>query len=228
MNLLTTEVLNTINDSLTITTSVTNIVSTFATSMPITVYFLGFVNYFTLSSLYVLLNFPLPENIYKYLSLIYDQINSNFLAVIGENIAIPPLSDEKVDRKKILFFGVSSDVASSDVIAFIFLAGNIILVSLLHCLCSNLNRHSAIRNVIGKGRWGMIYGQFINIMTQLILPWIFLMFSTSRNLYTKGNLAVYLFLFFIGMLFPIYYLFELLRERSHCLIEKEISEKKKK
>jgi hypothetical protein len=149
MNGLTSEVFYAINDSLAVTAGVTNAVSTFATSMPITVYFLGFVNYFTLSSLYVLLNFPLPEHIYEYLSLIYNQINSNFLAVIGANIAIPPLSDEKVDRKKALFFGVSSDAASSDVLPFIFLVGNIALVSLLHCLCSKLSRHSAIRKAVG-------------------------------------------------------------------------------
>lgn len=60
----------------------------------------------------------------------------------------------------------------------------------------------------------MIYGQVVNIMIQFILPCAFLMLgANSRNLQTKTNNAVYSFLFFIGVTFPFYYLFELLRER---------------
>lgn len=38
----------------------TNTITTVVSSVPLSVYFLSFVNYFTLSSLYVLLNFPIP------------------------------------------------------------------------------------------------------------------------------------------------------------------------
>ena len=49
--------------------------TTITSSFPLSVYFLGFLNYFTLSSLYVLLNFPIPEEIYNYLSTIYSEIS---------------------------------------------------------------------------------------------------------------------------------------------------------
>lgn len=82
-----------IENSLAVTTSATNLATTFVGSMPMTVYFLGFLNYFTLSSLYVLLNFPLPEHVYKYLSMVYRNVQSNLLTIIGVDIQIPALSD---------------------------------------------------------------------------------------------------------------------------------------
>lgn len=74
------------------TTEITGAVATFVDSMPITIYFLSFHNYFALSSLYILLDFPIPEHIYKYLALLYDNINSNFLDLLGFQIPVHPLS----------------------------------------------------------------------------------------------------------------------------------------
>jgi hypothetical protein len=57
---------------LTITCNIANAAAAFATSLPFTIYFLGFLNYFTMSSLYVLLNFPIPEQLFDYLSFMYE------------------------------------------------------------------------------------------------------------------------------------------------------------
>jgi hypothetical protein len=57
-----------------------------AKSLPISIYLLGFLNYFTLSSLYVLLNYQLPQQLYEYLSFIYQESSLNFLALVGLNI----------------------------------------------------------------------------------------------------------------------------------------------
>ena len=54
-----------------------------ATAMPITIYFLTFINYFTMSSLYVLLNFKIPQELYNYLAFAYEQINQNILIMFG-------------------------------------------------------------------------------------------------------------------------------------------------
>ena len=65
------------------TTNITNYIATFAYSTPVSIYFLGFINYFTLSSLYVLLNFPIPQHVYEYLAIVYQLINTQILQSFG-------------------------------------------------------------------------------------------------------------------------------------------------
>lgn len=145
----------------------------------------------------------------------YDQINSNFLKVIGLEINISPLSNEKVDRTKPLFFGVSSDVGSSDAVPFTLLSFNLLLIMLVYWLTSKLNKSSAVRTVVSSEYRGMIYGQVVNVMIQLTLPWTFLLFCLNSYSYKgKFNSLCYLFLFFISLIFPFIHLFELLRERE--------------
>lgn len=61
-----------LNSSLNFASGLTNSMATVASSVPFSIFFLGFLNYFTMCSLYVLLNFPLPETLYRYLSLVYN------------------------------------------------------------------------------------------------------------------------------------------------------------
>ena len=52
--------LDVIDTTLILVTNVTSYLHTAASSCSISIYFLSFLNYFTLSSIYVLLNFPIP------------------------------------------------------------------------------------------------------------------------------------------------------------------------
>lgn len=52
-------------------------------SSPFTCFFLGFLNYFNLTSLYVLLNVKIPYNVYSILKIIYNSINTGMLNYIG-------------------------------------------------------------------------------------------------------------------------------------------------
>ena len=56
--------INAVNDSLIITSDATTTISNIVASIPFTVYFLGFLNYFVLCSIYVLLNFEIPKHLY--------------------------------------------------------------------------------------------------------------------------------------------------------------------
>jgi len=61
----------------------------------------------------------------------------------------------------------------------------------------------------------MLFGSIINIMIPLTLPWSFFMIELGvRNYQTKLNSVFYLILFFVVLVFPIYYFFELLQEKS--------------
>ena len=124
-----------------------------ALSLPFSVYFLSFLNYFTLSSMYVLLNFPIPKDIYKYLSLIYTKLNEDLLAIFGIEIAVPYLGDEKVYDQRAVFFDVSSEIFSKNSVAVMFLFGNVALILFLQFLTSFLRKNNFIRKMIGENKW---------------------------------------------------------------------------
>ena len=63
--------LDIIDKTLIFATNATSYINKVASSSPVSIYFLSFLNYFTLCSIYVLLNFPIPESLYRYLSLVY-------------------------------------------------------------------------------------------------------------------------------------------------------------
>ena len=118
--------------------------------MPLSIYFLGFLNYFTMCSLYVLLNFKIPEHIFTYLALIYEQINSDILSLFGISVNVPAFSEERVSSPRAINFGVSTDIASSNSMAFLFLIGNISFILGLNWLCSFLKKSNPFRKVVSR------------------------------------------------------------------------------
>lgn len=81
------------NDTLRVTSNITSMISNFASSIPLTIYFLGFLNYFSLTSLYVLLNYRIPEQIFFYLSDAYGKLNENIFSFFGFEISVSALSN---------------------------------------------------------------------------------------------------------------------------------------
>ena len=80
------------NETLKVTNNIASMVFEFASSIPLTIYFLGFLNYFSLTSLYVLLNYRIPEQVYFYLADSYIKLNQSLFAYFGIDISISPLS----------------------------------------------------------------------------------------------------------------------------------------
>jgi hypothetical protein len=91
-----------LNYSLSMSSNITSALNTFTSSMPFSIYFLGYINYLSLSSLYVVLNFPIPEQTYNHLADIYQQLNTDLLQLFGVDIEFPPLSYERVDDDRAL------------------------------------------------------------------------------------------------------------------------------
>ena len=182
-------------------------------AIPISLYFLGFMNYLSLSSMYVLLNFPLPEHIYQQLSLTYQQISVSLLELVGFEVILNPLSDEMVKSNRGIHFGVKSDLLNSQTAAFMILAANVILIFFVQWALSALKKNK-LEKLWKNESFHMISGHIINIIMPLVLPWTFIMLDACvRNFRTKLNAACYILLYFLGLFYPIYYFFELLQER---------------
>lgn len=66
-----------------ITTGSTTKITSLISSIPISIYFLGFVNYFSMTSLYILLNVKIPSGIFNYLSEAYKELNKDIFNLFG-------------------------------------------------------------------------------------------------------------------------------------------------
>jgi len=61
-------------------------------STPVTVFFLSTFNYFTLSSLYILLNIKLPYAVFSYISVLLNSAKINALDQLNIAPSITPIS----------------------------------------------------------------------------------------------------------------------------------------
>jgi hypothetical protein len=121
-----------------------------------------------------------------------------------------------------------SNFLSDNSVSFLLLIVNIFLICVAHRLCSCLRTSHPLRKMVSEEKWHMISGQVINNIMPLTLPWIFFISqSGSYHFLCKANSAIY-FIFFLGfgILFPIYYFFELLSRRERGLLSWRIEKKK--
>ena len=125
-------------------------ISSVASSFPLSIYFLSFLNYFTLSSLYVLVNFPIPRHIYESFAEVYKQLNFNILSTFGVEVKFKSKSDEKVEGKRAAFFEIESDLFSSQSFNLFILVSNIILIFFLQWVFSFLKKSNYIRKTWSK------------------------------------------------------------------------------
>ena len=140
-----------------------------------------------------------------------------------------PISNERVTSKKGLFFGVSSDFVPSNLSAFIFMGANIAFIMALEFLTSCLRKNNFLRKLVRSEKWEIIYGELINVMGPLILPWTFLMVDVGvRDFKNKLNVVGNFVIFFFGLIFPIYYFFDLLQERESLLISDRNKERRER
>ena len=84
----------------------------FIFSTPLAAFFLSLLNYFTLSSLYVLLDIRIPKIVFNYLEQIFKASSSDMPTQLGFTWKMDKWSEERVDEKRPLYFGITSDLAS--------------------------------------------------------------------------------------------------------------------
>ena len=65
-------------------------IANFIAATPISLYFLAYLNFINTCSLYVLLNFPLPRQIYDTFSFLY---NSDLFSMLGINPQVPQFTE---------------------------------------------------------------------------------------------------------------------------------------
>lgn len=103
-----------------------------------------------MSSLYVLLNYKIPKNIYKHLVQVYGYVNGNLLDLFGFSVNVPWFEEERVDKERPLYFGVSSDFLSTNMVSFIFFFMNVAIIYGLQKLIRCLSIDNPLRKMFSK------------------------------------------------------------------------------
>ena len=214
-------------NSIAIASGATQWIHSVIASVPASIYFLSFLNYFSFTSIYVLLNFPIPEQVYRFLAFVYQQLNEIFLSSVGVEVTLHPLSDERVRSRRGVHFGVSSDIYSSQGFTILIVVANIILIFLVQWLVSFLGKRNPVRRSWVKEKSHMVSGHVINLIMPFTLPWTFMMLEGGiKNFGTKVNAACYFLIYFIGVYFPIVSFFEMLGKREAKLIRERNAREK--
>lgn len=92
-------------------------------SSPFACFFLSFFNYFTLNSLYILLNIQIPNLVFEQFSSLFTSVNVNLLEYFNFNFPLTHLPHEQVNEERALYFGITSSLVNNlyyQVIAFVF------------------------------------------------------------------------------------------------------------
>lgn len=176
-------------------------------SSPFLIYFLGFINFLNICSIYVLLDMTLPYELYFYLKTIFNFINKDIFSVVGLTINIPHYSKELVTSERARYFSVSSDVISSYYSLFLLILVNYLLVFIFHLIVTKVNKTSMVGKFISNNKWVLLCSQLVNSLIPVVLPWSFVQLQPGfSNIYAKANFAIYCFLFFAALTFLFLYL----------------------
>lgn len=166
-------------------------------SSPFTCFFLGFFNYFTLNSLYVLLNIQLPDIIFKELSSLYASSNANILTSFGISFSPPPFTHELVDSSRALHFGISSDLLSSNYYPIGLVLLNSMLFELILAIRAKLTKTHLAYSLLDFDRHNIYFGFAVYLMAGLLLPSQFVLTRRLPDLPTVSNSAVQCLLYIV-------------------------------
>jgi hypothetical protein len=191
-------------------------------SSPFVVYFLGFFNYITLCSLYVLLNFPMPKHLYTSLKPMFFDLNDTIFTFIGLKVS-PELShSELVNRTRPLFFQISSDFLASNSSEVIIMLMNFLVLLIFQLILLEVRRHSLVRQFFNFNKWDMAFGQVINLMIPSVLPWTFILTQSGTTHFSdKLNFLLFCLFFLVSLAFSIYYLFSLVDLQKKQSLEEQ-------
>ena len=203
-------------DGLTSTTSLLDKVILLALSNPFTYYFLTFVNFFTLSSYYVLLDMPMPRQLYEHLSKFYREVNSN---VISREWVLPfnAPSSEGVTRSKLISLSLTTDLSTGQLANLLMALFNILLFLLISCFCSRLARGRLLRKLLYQPHSEILVGQYVSVLLPLTAPWFFFLWEAAPDLPSRLNLVCQKFLFGLSLCFPFLYWLHLAKPKPTIL-----------
>lgn len=136
-------------------------------------------------------------------------MNSDILSLLGISIDVEAFAGQQVDRDRPLYFGITSDVVTGYNYYAILLGLNLAFVVILDGVYRCFSRKdNIVCKYIKEVKDNLLSSQIINILIPIALPWSFVLLQKGViNFRSKINKAIFLFLFFVVIVFPIYFFF---------------------
>ena len=170
-------------------------------SSPLAAFFLSLLNYFTLSSLYVLLNIRVPKFVFKYLELLYGSCSTDMPSHFGFGWRMDKWSEERVADPRPRHFKVTSDFVSENLNETIIILANVLLMELFIFGSSFIPKLSRLGRGLAASRGQIYVGLVLSNAVELLLPWKYSFFGTYRTPQTKVVLgAQYILLYLLPFL----------------------------
>ena len=170
-------------------------------SSPLAAFFLSLLNYFTLSSLYVLLNIRLPKFVFKYLELLYGSCSTDMPSHFGFDWRMEKWSEERVADPRPRYFKVTTDFVSENLNETCIILANILLVELFIFVSSFSGRFSRLGRGLAASRGQIYVGLVLSNAVELLLPWKYSFFGSYRTPQTKVVIgAQYILLYLLPFL----------------------------
>ena len=137
-------------------------------------------------------------------------MNENIIGLLGFNMKISPITEEKIDSNRALFFNVSSDMVSSMSPQFVLIFLNWAVIFFFEMIFLMVKNKYVLKTMFDKSKWELIYGQIINSLIPFVLPWSFILIKTGFLQFSdKINLAIFSCCLFVAIVFPFFYFFNL-------------------
>lgn len=123
---------------------------------------------------------------------------------------IGPITEEKVDSNRALFFNVSSDMVASMSPQFALILLNWAVIFIFEMVFLMIKNKYVLKTMFNKSKWELIYGQIINSLIPFALPWSFILIKTGFLQFSdKINLVIFSCCLFVAIVFPFFYFFNL-------------------
>lgn len=106
-------------------------------------------------------------------------MNENIIGLLGFDMKISPITEEKVDSNRALFFNVSSDMVSSMSPQFALIILNWTVIFIFEMIFSMAKNKYILRTMFNKSKWELIFSQIINSLIPFTLPWSFILIKTG-------------------------------------------------
>ena len=172
-------------------------------STPLSIFYLSLFNYFTLMSLYVLLDVTLPDVVFDNLEIIYRSSMTDSLRKAGFSWRLPRCSEERVTDPRPLYFSVTSDLLPENFNKIILFVINVVFFEFSIFFLGKFKRLEVFSKIMVNFRGNVYMGLIAGKVMKVLLTWRYSFFGTYRSYGSKVTLgAQYIFLYlfpFIGL-----------------------------
>ena len=134
-------------------------------------------------------------------------------------MTIPPIRVERANSERPIYFGVSTDVLSTNFPQFVLAFINFLLILAWKIVSSFCRKEGLFRKLYERGKTDIVCGKIIGLLLQTTLPWNFLLLQNGfADKESKLNYTLSIFFFFFTSFFPLFYLYLLLKSKKNELI----------